>query len=238
MLRGRLVIGILVGACVAGLATAGLVRRVPGPMRFKSPTVEVVAPDYRKWGEVRAGMTEAEVVRVLGSPIVVDFVPDDYGWDPACVKTIAYGHIRFGGALVPGEYRYYIDFQMDKVIRKVDPFGGRLSPDGRPTTPVMISPPPATEFEHYPRYLDLRWHPSSGAYPITYTVQIASGRRADERLGAPSERQWCDAYELLVDYPYAAVKLANRGRGRWRVRAANRLGTSEWSAWSPFEFSR
>src|SRR5207247_1499883 len=83
-------------------------------------------------------------------------------------KIETFGRIRFKASTVPDAYEYYLIYNGDKVIQKGDPHNGELSTDGKPTKPKPIAPANKTAFDYYPRFIDFRWMPVSGKYPIQY----------------------------------------------------------------------
>ncbi len=130
---------------------------------------EFVQPNYAKWNSVKVGMSRDEVVERLGPPL-----DDEYhggkvsASDPYC----SYGYLQMPMLPHPRTYEFVIGFDLDdKVFMKIDPFNERFSTDGLPTAPEIIIPTERIVFSHYPRILDCRWFPSSGVYPITYTVE-------------------------------------------------------------------
>lgn len=112
---------------------------------------QVIQPNYHQWLQVTRGMTEAEVNRLLGPPLS----EQDTSGAPTWVTgyTATYGIIRFGGTHfdVPFIFSIIYDSQTKSVSQANDPFDGRLSLDGKPMVPALISPKPREEFSHYPR---------------------------------------------------------------------------------------
>jgi len=105
-----------------------------------------------------------------------------------------------------------------KVSSLENPFGTeKLSQDGKPTIPVLIFPYDNFIFKHQPRLVDFRWYPSSGKYPMRYTIEI------DERLPG----RW-QSYEKKANIPYYSYTFRS-SIFRWRVKAINSLGESAWS---------
>lgn len=123
------------------------------------------------------------------------------------------------------------------VSSKTDPFEGRFSFDGRPLQPELIVPQEGQRFDHYPRILDIRWHPVAGEYPIIYDIRI-EGFPYPFLEGAPSEIRWRLSYEEsgIVGCHHAAC-LPGKEFIRIQVRAKNALGQSEWSDYRLVEFT-
>lgn len=238
MVRNRAALVVLcvgVAACLFAAATAppnGALKR------YETVDVDLVEPEYAKWDAVNVGMTEADVLRILGKPLEQDDVPPHRGDAPFRSRTVAYGRLRFRSPAVPGALRFQIEFQNGEVVAKADPFGGHLSRDGKPTVPVPIFPVEYTILDHHPRFLDTRWYPSSGEYPITYTVQVEYAWFRDRGLNGKPIWLYEPLDELASRLPHVAVQFMGMQPGRWRVRASNRLGESDWTDWSRFEFAQ
>ncbi|MDD3679767.1 MAG: hypothetical protein PHX72_02855, partial [Candidatus Shapirobacteria bacterium] len=81
---------------------------------------------------------------------------------------------------------------------KEDPFQGRFSTNGIPTTPVLIYPHTNTVFTHYPRVVDFRWYPASGEYPVEYQLEAGS-------------------VSVFTFEPHGAAWMPGMGTHRWRV---------------------
>ncbi len=133
----------------------------------------VVQPDGAKWRQLRVGLTEGEVTALLGKPYhkdprpAVDAEPGlrrMYSWE--------YGEITFKSFTTKGTYRYAVMFHAGLVSEFSDPWHGKFSPDGRATVPELVLPAAGATLHHYPCFLDFRWHPSSGVYPIEYEIAV------------------------------------------------------------------
>lgn len=133
----------------------------------------VVQPDRAKWQQLQVGMTEDEVTALLGNPYrknarpTADTTPNVrqlYSW--------YYGEISFQSFTTKGAYDYTATFHEGRVKEINDPWKGKLSPDGQPTVPELVMPAAGQTLHHYPRFLDFRWHPSAGVYPMEYEVVI------------------------------------------------------------------
>jgi hypothetical protein len=191
---------------------------------YASIEPEFVQPDYESWAAVQIGMRREEVVALLGPPL-----EDPYRADANC----AYGHLQM--PMVPHRrtYVFLIGYdENEQVFSKIDPFMGKLSLDGTPSKPEIITPVSGTAFSHYPRVLDCRWYPSSGEYPITYTIE--------ESCSSPLEPElFYNTVEHPAEIPAPFYMFAFGGSqpGRIRVKARNRLGESAWSDYCYFDFT-
>ena len=185
--------------------------------------VSIVQPDYNAWRSIRIGMRRDEVVAILGEPprdrVVTGLPYVTYGW--MRFRTTPDGH----------PYAFTLGFdEADKVFVKSDPFNGILSPDGKPSKPEVVIPQQGARFCHYPRLLDIRWHPCSGAYPMVYSVELGLAMS-----------DMTDFHDHLVaeeiQDPYLVLMFPGSQPGRIRVRARNELGVGEWSDYTVFDFS-
>src|SRR5262249_46313825 len=134
-----------------------------------------IQPDYSDWESVQVGMSEVDLKKLLGKPIQEDEIPERFKGDPTYPRKLSFGRITFDSPSMPQSFDFYVFIQQGKVVEKKHPFQGELSRNGKPTTPVLIYPRDRTEFDHCPRFVDLRWQPSSGKYPIEYAIQVEIG---------------------------------------------------------------
>lgn len=203
----------------------------------------VVQPDYAKWRAVVPGMTEAEVEKLLGAPIRSGD-PDWYKADPfyklrdgdshtTYSYSNCYGEIRLASpSFVDRPYEFNVTYGCEdrKVTEKSDPFGGELSKDAKPTVPALFYPKTGEAFDHYPRFLDFRWRPASGEYPMTYEVQLNS--QPEDGWSGPA------VMTLRTAEPYLAFSWVGKNEGVWRVRGVNKNGSGQWSEERTFVFER
>ncbi|MCX7411142.1 MAG: outer membrane protein assembly factor BamE [Planctomycetales bacterium] len=191
---------------------------------------EFVQPDYQKWAAVKVGMTRDEVVSLLGPPHNDKF----RGGKPKRNDPYySYGYLQMPMVPHPRTYSFLVGFDQDGVVfTKMDPFDGRFSQDGTPTTPVLITPINHSVFNHYPRIIDLRWYPSSGEYPMTYSISLAHCDRIESRWSPDHEIE----SELAI--PFFMTEFGGAQQGRIRVKARNAFGESEWSEYRYFQFTR
>lgn len=223
-----------------------------------------IQPDYDRWQRVAPGMTEKQVIALLGEPLerqswesyIASVIAEGYTREQANAsvefqKSYAqtlfpwtYGKIQYDSPSMPEVYEFTIAFDEGRVDGKQDPFDGQLSRDGKPTTPELILPADNALFDHYPRFLDMRWTPSSGVHPMEYEIEIGTGNPATEievmsDVGPVTQALDYEVDEILQSrMPYAAMAFYSAGAGRWRVRAKNRLGVSRWSKYRYFEFGQ
>ncbi len=218
-------------------------------------------------------MTEAEVLAILGKPIkAAPRPPDDTETNVRHLYWWIYGEITFRSYATTAFYSYCLDFHQGRVVHINDPWNGKFSEDDRPTVPELLFPGAERTFDHFPRFMDFRWHPSSGTYPMDYEVVIQSlsishydadhfedyirrnieeGRQFRQPQDLPEaevERSLTEAlrarggvldtYQFRTHDIYLPFTWVGANTGRWRVRAVNAKGVSEWTEWRYFEFAQ
>ena len=230
-----------------GLATSGVLLASPvtdaraGEVVAGQEGPIVEQPDYAAWQRIQKKMTEQEVLAILGEPLergkrpakAASNVPNTvyvYSW--------VYGQIDFQSPVAPSPYEFFIEFARGHVQRKAHPFPGPLSMDGKPTKPELIYPESGGTYDHYPRLLDLRWHLSSGKYPLHYEVEHQFANVHYEKENGQRKKQvvWSPASVVRLNLPHYVLVHAGSQPGRWRVKAVNEIGESEWSEFREFVF--
>ena len=109
-----------------------------------------------------------------------------------------------------------------------------------PTIPILVSPPDRTVFDHFPRTTTLQWNASDGEPPITYFAE--------------TQYTWCGDFTDFGSWeegcyaPYVSsgetseteftFDFVGSQPGRWRVRAKNEYGMSDWSEWWYFRYTQ
>lgn len=217
-----------------------------------------IQPSYDAWEKVKVGMTLEEVRALLGEPIK-DFKPKSEA--AALMEAIAgetltdeqqaedvkrnaeqgvivaglrqYGLIEFDAPAVPKVYQFGIVYADGKVFEKWSPVhGAALSRSDRPSTPRIRSPEFATWVSRG-EILDLRWDISTGAYPIQYEVETQSFLGDEPPTWASIQddvNYEPDDEAQMVPIPHMAIS-ASYDIERWRVRAKNQFGESDWTPW-------
>jgi hypothetical protein len=185
---------------------------------FRTGT-NIVQPDQKNWTRIKKGMSIEEVNAIIGSPIsVTSFSTKRMRSD--------YGIVFFATKSVPKDFAYSVWFENGMAAIIEDPFAGHFSTNGWPTTPQIITPRNGTRFTHTPNFLDLRWLPASGEYPMNYTIEL----RINTSTGGWVSRQYTTSDLAL------SVLFPGPRPGSWRIRANNRSGYGEWSEFNDFEF--
>lgn len=202
-----------------------------------TPEPEFLQPEYEKWAAVQIGMSREEVVALLGPPL-----DNKYRGGKTWLTDAhySYGYLQMPMVPHPRTYEFLVSFDGDgEVDGKIDPFNGRFSADGAPTSPEIIIPTDQTIFSHYPRILDCRWYPSSGVYPMTYTFELGVGDSFDpEELPEDFHEEFSDQeIETDLAIPFFMTGFVGAQSGRFRVKAKNKIGESDWSEYRYFSFT-
>jgi hypothetical protein len=278
---GGIALALTLGALLSGCHTA---PPAPPGLIYNRQNVSVVTgvqplavqPDLTKWRALRTNLTEAEVTALLGNPYHKDPRPpantnasmrELYAWN--------YGQISFDTFPTKGAFLYTVTFYEGRVEQISDPWNGQFSADGRPTVPELVLPKPDAVLDHYPRFLDFRWQPSSGNYPIEYEITVealtidqaeaehyedyirrtvAENRKSWQQAGrSPREqadleagfirhlreyRGVVESFSFRTQDIYVPLNWVGMNTGRWRIRATNESGASDWTAWRYFRFSK
>jgi hypothetical protein len=176
------------------------------------------------WKQLRSGMSEADVVRTLGPP-------DDQFREG--LRVLVYGTIVPKGETFPRPLGYWVWLDNNNMVRSFEaPFGREAPRLGEPSVPIIFLPTNNARFSFYPRTLDIRWHPVTGTYPVSYEVQYESGDRT------ATGTQWVPTDSFVTSIPYIAIQHRGGQPGRIRVRSKNARGMSPWSEFVVFEFSQ
>lgn len=279
----------LAGRAVAGWVAVGLATLcgctpTPPSVNYQVQELGVITDvlplavqlDLARWRSLKPGMKEAEVTALLGKPYRKDPRPTADS-SPAVrhLYSWSYGEISFNSFNTKGTFSYAVVFHEGRVLEICDPWEGGFSPGGRPTVPELLIPNAGQILNHYPRFLDFRWQPSSGVYPMEYEVavqvlevdqsaaehyedyirktvdsnqatQLSEGKSKPEMDATAAgfarhlrERQGVhNTFSFRTHDIYLPLTWVGANTGRWRVRAVNHQGPSDWSAWRYFEFTK
>ncbi len=205
-------------------------------MRFTfphfTPKPEFIQPDYQKWIAIKFGMSRDEVLTHLGQPINDKYRGGKWRREDA---YYCYGYLQMPMIPHPRDFSFLIGFDdHGKVFSKIDPFGGRFSTSGAPSIPEIIVPIENSTFLHFPRILDCRWLPCSGVYPMSYDFELGIGYpTAPGEIPSQYGSEWL---ETNLQIPFFMTSFGGAQPGRFRIKAKNELGESDWSEYRYFEF--
>lgn len=190
---------------------------------------EYIIPDLNKWSQITNGMSETELIQLLGEPI--NRINPTTEYEPDHLYPLYYGYTSKRSDIFALDLDLKVFIKMGKVAHVEDWFGGvEISRDGLPTIPKLLKPANNIILNHYPRVVDFRWYVASGVYPMRYEVNVDTYYYSSE--------QWSYANSFKsVKEPYYSYIHAGKNKGRWRVRAINEKGTSEWSEFQYFTFT-
>lgn len=223
---------------------------------------QFVQPDSAAWAAAtREGLTEAEVLQILGEPIEREHPPvrpehmSQEEWDsvPASERQWyqdviladtcygwRYGRLDFRSPSVPITYDFVIYFRRGRVMMWSSPFDPPLSRSGVPTAPTPLLPMNQVVFDSRVDVLDFRWGPPAGLYPMTFTLEFVGGYDTNiegEDGELTPKREWFDPERLVSGVPHLAVPNPGFEHWRWRLKAHNTLGEGPWSTWQSFRVS-
>jgi hypothetical protein len=142
---------------------------------------------------------------------------------------------------MPGEYGYAdvsdtMRIGCDCLAVVSYPTAAPKSPTLKP--PVLINPPDQSVFGHVPRVIEYRWEPAAGTPPdARYLFQHDFVSGDDERFGDWS-RSEPPSQAHLTGKTTLNGRFVGAQPGRWRVKATDTTGESEWSEWRHFRFTR
>jgi len=206
---------------------------------------------FRNWSQIKIGMTSDQVIDLLGEPDRT--YKDSNGVFPGSLRyysnagyspSILDSYTRNGIVYKKVSSFYSLSFENNKLFLKKDPWGGRsmkgdsnqsedlsvfIMPVGVATKPDLLIPNDSMILNNYPRYVDFRWMPSSGRYPITYFMELERKNRHGE---------WRTSIKKESQNTIISITGGSKGKYRWKVKAQNKDGESKWSEYRYFEFTR
>ena len=235
---------LLAGGIAALSATEAQARRprrscvCTPPPASATPIMIANHPPLLAWKKIEKGMTEQQVLDLLGEPVQrmprepspKSRINSDKYWYPWL-----YGELRFHSDAFPADSPFLFQVRFHKGIVEdcLDPFDHEILDNGHPTTPKSLTPPDRTTFKNNsPRWLDLRWGPVAGEGVITYDVEVNTNIYADELLRMRRDLVVVSQSTQIPYLPFWASGMP----GWWRVRARNHLAASEWIAMQRFSY--
>ncbi len=220
------------------------VRRILGRPLEGEETIE---PDYLDPQLVQQFVEQGDSLEAAKAAVrEIDEIHRQAG--TISIEPWIYGWLKVGDGDLFWQ-RFNVSFASQKVIGYSDPFGGgwsisgqrvdaQLSHDGRPTVPRLLTPYDNAQFAHIPCLLDFRWLPSSGEYPIEYVVELTGSDMEKDAVSGTTTHVWLEEpkSKWSAQTPHLATNAPGGGRFRWRVKAQNHLGESDWSEYREFQF--
>lgn len=190
------------------------------------------APDIQAWRQIRAGMTHAEVQRLVGTPLATHEPSDSAGERAVSgirpVTAWEYGSLRYHHPAFPRSLDYRVYFVDGHVSDVEDPFTD-TPVESEPTVPRLLSPASQQRYSFYPRFVDFRWTPSYSRASVHYEVEIWAFTAPSHLVNENTPSEVWKA--IMSAVPYACEALPGRGHYRWRVRA---WSNGQSSSWTPF----
>ena len=193
------------------------------------------ALDLAKWQRIKQGMTEAEVVAIMGPPASREKPARNY-------DKLLYSVVAPKGPLFqkPLAFLLWLNTETGRIDSIENPTCGGLLKAGAPGKPEIFLPQPNSQFGHYPRLLDIRWCPPAGDQPMTYEVamEVRNIKTEKDNTWTYSPASNVDASDLKTGVPYLNYFFNGAQPGRVRVRGVNSHGAGPWSDYVGFSFSR
>ena len=107
-----------------------------------------------------------------------------------------------------------------------------------PDVPVLVSPISLDVFGNYPRTTSLEWSPSHGSKPITYVIEVEyTWVGVFSEFGRWLEGDYGLAWTGQTTGTESTFDFVGAQPGRWRVKATNSYGESNWSEWRYFRYT-
>ena len=159
ILRSGAVCLIFIANLLAIRPASGQIVENPPRSLVADETGNFLQPDYNAWKKIKKGMKKDEVLKILGGPIIVQGPPKALGFllpaNAVLVDTWQYGWLHFSDKAIPRPDEFALSFSKGEVMDIEDPFGGRLSDDGKLTVPKVRSPENMAKLNQFPHVADL-----------------------------------------------------------------------------------
>jgi len=170
------------------------------------------------WQFLKEGMSEAEVLHLLGKPMKKKVYEGGYE------SIYYYGELVKKCSSYPEGINAEVQFINGKLIQYEN-----VSLEDSPLK--LLFPDKKMIFSHFPRYVDLRWIPVLSKKFNSYRLQV------DLRV---ENGKWQRMFLVRADVPYYCFSAGGASLYRWRVQGINkdRFLEGKWSQWREFEFKR
>ncbi len=193
-------------------------------------------PSSKLWFSIKKGMTEKEVLDILGKPISGDnfeVIKKEYPkHHDNFLYSWSYGELNAMGNTGPKISNFSVRFTQGKVEYIDDHFGVKaLDPSVKISVPVPLWPESEVIYSHYPRIIDLRWWASVGEGSITYEIQV------DHKYMGKWSTTRSTVYKNIQSVS-TTLSFTGKQPGRWRIRATNGKDKSKWSKYQMFVFTK
>ena len=168
------------------------------------------------WVLVKTGMTEEDVINLLGNPDKKRMLEKGYE------VIYSYGEIVKPCAPYPFGIKADVQFIEGKVAQHEELRSGKDATE-------LLTPNKKAIFDHFPRYVDFRWVPISSNEFDSYRIEVGF---------FTSRGEWCQSFLENTSVPYYCFVAGGATVYRWRVQGYNKEGNygAEWSEWQEFEF--
>ena len=111
------------------------------------------------------------------------------------------------------------------------------TPSNVPGMPQLTSPTDKSIFTQYPRKTTLKWSTGSGEKPITYLLEMQYSWSGDYTAFGSWQEGDYQGIVIPVNTTIYSFDFVGAQPGRWRVKAINQYGVSEWSEWWYFRYT-
>ena len=188
-----------------------------------------VQPSYSAWRAIKLGMSGETTRQLLGAPLTnaLDhlFAKE---LDNHTFATWTYGWLYYKTEALPQPFYFRLYLRDNLVVAKEDPFGETPAAQETPSMPKLNQPKDQETLDFYPRFLDLRWTPASGRYPMEYLVEVDAQMKDGDWL----------TFRYKTDQPYVCIPFMGPQKARWRVKAINSVGEGAWTIYRHFAFRK
>jgi hypothetical protein len=199
-------------------------------------------PPPDDWIKIKPGMSEDDLMSLLGPPLIRETPVPDQGDDVVRLYRWYYGALPIASSLVPCQYRFTVFLHDRRVVETEQPFEMTdltVLKYPAPSNVSLITPEEGQKFEHFPRVADFRWQPAVGEYPMSYWIEISVEQPPlvdDSGQDVSTKPRYFCLGSTRTEVPYFCTELPGSQGYKWRVRAANRHGKSDWTAPATFSF--
>jgi hypothetical protein len=198
-------------------------------------------PSIASWMKILPGMSENDVLTILGSPFDRESSKTDLEPGHIFLYRWNYGELPIDAPNLQHQFRFDLYLFDGRVVEKHQPFDladMTVLDDPKPSVPVIIYPEDGRIFKHHPRVIDCRWQPSVGDYPLSYIIEISKHQQSfvEENGLLRKDIIYRQINRTSVELPYYSTALPGKSGYSWRIKAVNHHGESEWTSPATFTF--